>query len=62
MLLCHEGGGSGVVEVGDQERVEAAGEVAHDAAADLAAARALGGAAGDIGLGLGVVLHADHGD
>src|SRR4051794_41365234 len=46
MLLCQEGDVSGVVEVGDEQRVEAAGEVAHDAAADLAPALSLGGAAG----------------
>src|SRR3954447_4860327 len=62
MLLCQERDGLGVVEVGDQQRVEAAGEVAHQAAADLAAGLAFGGAALDVGLGLGVVLHADHGD
>src|SRR5215212_6359892 len=61
-LPCQERDGLGVVEVGDEQRVEAAGEVAHQAAADLAAGLAFGGAAGDVGLGLGVVLHADHGD
>src|SRR4051794_28668965 len=61
-LLCQERDGSGVVEVGDQERVEAAGQVAHEAAADLAASLAFCGAAGDVGLGFGVVLHADHRD
>ena len=62
MLLCQERDGSGVVEVGDEQRVEAAGEVAHEAAADLAAGLAFLGAALDVGLGLGVVLHADHRD
>src|SRR5689334_1183443 len=60
--LCQERDGSGLVEVGDEQRVEAAGEVAHQAAADLAAGLAFLGSAGDVGFGLRVVLHADHGD
>ena len=62
MLLCQERDGLGVVEVGEQERVVPAGEVAHEAASDLAAGLALCGAPLDVVLGLGVVLHADHGD
>src|SRR3954453_19306219 len=62
MLLCQGGDGSGVVEVGEQERIEASGEGAHEAAADLFGALAFGGAAGDVVAGLGVVDHAVVGD
>jgi hypothetical protein len=61
-LLCQERDCLGVVEVGDEKWVEAAGEVAHEAAPDFAAGLAFVGAAGDVGLGFGVVLHPDHGD
>jgi hypothetical protein len=54
MLLCQVEGGC-VGEVGDEERVEAAGEVAHDAAGDLFAAESFCGASGGVGAGLGVV-------
>lgn len=62
MFLCQERQVSGVVEVGDEQREQAACEVAHEAAAGFAAGLAFGGAALDVGLRFGVVLHADHRD
>jgi hypothetical protein len=46
---------SGVVEVGDQEGKDAAGDVAHEAAADLFGAFAVAGFLVDVGAGRGVV-------
>jgi hypothetical protein len=55
ILLCQVEAGC-VGEVGDEEWVEAAGEVAHDAAEDLFAAESLFRASGGVGAGLlGVV-------
>jgi hypothetical protein len=53
---------SGVVEVGDQEGKDAAGDVAHEAAADLFGAFAVAGFLVDVGAGRGVVDHAVGGD
>jgi hypothetical protein len=50
------------VEVDEEEGVEASGENAHEATADLFGALAFGGAAGDVVAGLGVVDHAVAGD
>src|SRR3954453_6319936 len=62
MLLCQGGLLVGIVEVGDEQGKQAAGDVAHQAAADLLGALALGGAAGDVVAGLGVMDHAVVGD
>jgi hypothetical protein len=50
------------VEVGDEQGVDAAGDVAHEAAADLFGALAVSGAACDVVAGLGMVDHAVVGD
>jgi hypothetical protein len=50
----HNGGGEGAVEF--------AGDVALEAASDLAGGLALGGAASDVGAGPGTATHSDHGD
>src|SRR3954447_14613384 len=60
-LLC-QGGLLSSVEVGEGRRVDAAGDVAHEAAAALLGALALGGAALDVVAGLGVMDHAVVGD
>jgi hypothetical protein len=52
----------GVVDVCEEQRVEASGDVAHEAASDFLVALAVGGAAGDVGAGLGVVDHPVVGD
>src|SRR4051794_28211941 len=62
MLLCQGGLLVGIVEVGDEQGKQGAGDVAHQAAADLLGALALGGAAGDVVAGLGVMDHAVVGD
>src|SRR4051812_49585337 len=58
MLLCRGRLLVGIVEVGDEQGKQAAGDVAHQAAADLLGALALGGAAGDVVAGLRGVGHA----
>src|SRR3954469_8173441 len=58
MLLCQGRLLVGVVKVGDEQGKEASGDVAHQAPPDLLGALALGGAAGDVVAGLGVMDHA----
>jgi hypothetical protein len=55
-------GGAWAVEVGEDGAVDLAGHVAFQAADDLALGQSLGGAAGDVGLGPRVVVHADQDD
>src|SRR4029453_4382953 len=55
-------GGAWAVEVGEDGAVDPAGHVAFQAADDLALGQSLGGAAGDVGLGPRVVVHADQDD
>src|SRR5215210_2722182 len=62
MLLCQGRLLVGVVKVGDEQGKEASGDVAHQAPPDLLGALALGGAAGDVVAGLGVMDHAVVGD
>src|SRR5512132_658155 len=54
--------GGWVVEVGEDGAVDLAGHVAFQAADDLALGQSLGGAAGEVGLGPRVVVHADQDD